>query len=502
MKGLRLFLLAVGFVLLAGLLAPGLGTGTAQAATLKIDPQLRAAMANGEHAPFLLVLSEQADLSGASRLATKLEKGRFVLNALQATASRTQPAVQAELDRLGLSYQSYYIVNLLAVEDGTQAVIEGLAARPDVARVESNARARMALPAPSDTRQPDLASVTGIPWGVRKINAPAVWSMGDRGSGIVYAGADTGVMWKHPALMKHYRGYAGGVVNHNYNWWDAVHHDVSGNGTNPCGFSSSKPCDDYGHGTHTMGTGIGDDGIGDRIGVAPGAKWIACRNMEEGWGSPSQYIECFQFFLAPWNLKMRLPNPDKNADVISNSWTCPPDEGCAADTLQAAVEAERAAGIFVVASAGNSGYAGCSSITEPPALYEASFTAGATDAQDNLAGFSSLGPITIDGSNRLKPDLSAPGVSVISSYYNGGYVTLSGTSMSAPHIAGAVALLWQARPKLRGHIDQTESALVQSAFTGVLSKSVCGGTSSQDIPNNLFGYGRLDILNAIKSVAP
>jgi serine protease AprX len=133
---------------------------------------------------------------------------------------------------------------------------------------------------------------------------------------------------------------------HNYNWWDAIHSDLSGNGSNPCGYSVAAPCDDHGHGTHTTGTGIGDDGAGNQIGVAPGARWIACRNMEEGWGSPSTYLECFDFFLAPWDLNQQNPDVNQRPDVVGNSYTCPPAEGCAANTLLAAMDNLRAAGIF------------------------------------------------------------------------------------------------------------------------------------------------------------
>ncbi len=509
MKTLRILFTLTALSLLAVLqVTPNPTLPAAQAAIVpaNIDPRVLTATANGGHTSFLLILRAQADLSRATQLSTKADKGTFVFNALRATAARTQPAVRAALDALGLSYRAYYIVNAFAVENGTRDQIERLAARSDVARVESDAGVRMQLPVPTmpPGRAPSVATSTS--WGVSKINAPAVWALGYKGQGIVYANADTGVQWNHPALLKHYRGWKSGVVNHNYNWWDAVHQDVSGDNANPCGFSLSVPCDDYGHGTHTLGTGIGDDGKGNKIGVAPGAKWIACRNMEDGVGRPSQYIECFQFFLAPWTLQGQNPRPALAADVISNSWTCPlgapPDgEGCTPDSLKAAVSAERAAGIFVVASAGNDGGAGCASVDEPPAIYDAATTVGATDSNDNLASFSSLGPVTLDGSNRLKPDLSAPGVNVRSSYPNNQYANLSGTSMAAPHVAGAVALLWSARPALHGNVSATEQVLFNSAYRNVAAAGSCGGTSRNNIPNNLFGYGRLDVWAALKAPA-
>ena len=135
---------------------------------------------------------------------------------------------------------------------------------------------------------------------------------------------------------------------------------------------SVAPCDDAGHGTHTMGSGIGDDGTGNQIGVAPGAKWIACRNMDEGVGRPSTYIECLQFFLAPTDLDGNNPNPYLMPDAVGNSYTCPigPPPGgetCVTDSLKVAVDNIRAAGVFMALSAGNSGPS-CSSIDEPPGV--------------------------------------------------------------------------------------------------------------------------------------
>jgi len=119
------------------------------------------------------------------------------------------------------------------------------------------------------------------------------------------------------------------TADHNYNWHDAIHennpHTPPGN---LCGFNSLEPCDDHGHGTHTMGTMVGDDGGANQIGMAPGARWIGCRNMEEGWGTPATYAECYQWFIAPTDLNDQNPDPAMAPHVINNSWACPPSEGC------------------------------------------------------------------------------------------------------------------------------------------------------------------------------
>ncbi len=307
------------------------------------------------------------------------------------------------------------------------------------------------------------------------------------------AGADTGFRWTHNAVKPHYRGWDGVNANHDYNWHDSIHDSVG----NPCGNDSPFPCDDAGHGTHTIGTAIGDDGAGNQIGMAPGAKCIGCRNMDEGAGTPARYIECMEFFLAPYPVAgdPSQGDPSKAPDVTTNSWVCPTDEGCSPDTLQAAVEGQRAAGIEMVAGAGNNG-SDCSTIFYPPAIYDASYTVGALNTgTDTIASFSSRGPVTIDGSNRLKPDITAPGTSTRSSYNTSdtAYAILSGTSMATPHIAGSVALLWSARPEFRPDLDTTEAVLNNAAVH--INSSECGSGT----PNNVYGWGRVDVFAAVTS---
>jgi len=449
-----------------------------------VTPAAWQATANGP-ADVLVVLAPQADLSPASRLPTKAEKGRFIYQTLTRVARRTQAPLRGWLAQRGVAYEAFYLVNAIRLP-ANRALLADLADRSDVSRIELNPAVRGISPRIAPTVR--AQAVAGVEWNVALIGAQAVWNTyGVHGEGIVLAGNDTGVEWTHPALQAHYRGWNGTAADHNRNWLDAI-------------ANSAAPLDDLNHGTHTMGTMVGDDGQGNQIGVAPGARWIACRNMDHGVGSPSSYLACFQFFLAPYPHNgdpFTDGDPALASHAINNSWVCPPSEGCSVGTLQSAVETLRAAGIVVVVSAGNEGPL-CSTVGDPPAIYQAAFSVGASDASDQIAGFSSRGPVLADGSGRRKPDITAPGVNVRSSVRGGGYAGgWSGTSMAAPHVAGAVALLWSAAPSLIGKVALTEEILQVTSHPYTTTQN-CGGDNADTLPNNVWGWGRLDVLRAVE----
>jgi serine protease AprX len=487
---LRRYLSAGLFALLAIALTTAILTKLTPSAGAATNPKISSRVlketAFGNATEALIVLSEQANLSAAASLPTKKAKGRYVVNTLREVAARTQAPLIALLQKRGIAYQSFWVVNMIQVT-GSRALMDELAARGDVKQIDANPHVRTDLPFPTATDAPDV--VNGIEWNIKKVKAQRVWALGFRGEGRVVAGADTGVQWDHPALKAHYRGWNGTSVNHDYNWHDAT------------ATHSPTPIDPHGHGTFTVSEMVGDDGAGNQIGVAPGAKWIACRNMTSGGvGSPTTYTECFQFLMAPYPVggDPSQGDPSKAPDSINNSWGCPPSEGCSANTLKAVVDNVRAAGIFSAQAAGNSGSA-CSTITDPAAIYDSSITVGATDSLNAIAGFSSRGPVTVDGSNRRKPDISAPGVNVRGAVPNNGYQSgWSGTSMATPHVAAAVALLWQAKPALIGNVDATELLLEKKAVHKKTTET-CGGTAGK-VPNNVFGYGVLNIYQAV--IAP
>jgi Subtilase family len=424
-----------------------------------------------------VILRDQADVGQATTIADRAQRIRFVYTTLTQHADRTQANLRATLDRLGVSYRPYYLVNAIEV-DGGPLLRAYLAAQPEVDRILDSPRLRP-LPAPLPIEPGDASAPSAPPWNITAIGADRVWrELGVTGQGIVVGESYSGVQGDHPALRDGYRGRGG---QNDYNWLDPWN-------------GSRAPVDIGGHGTHTTGSILGRGGIG----VAPGAEWIGCVNLARNLGNPPFYLDCMQFMLAPY---AQGADPFKDGDparaphVLNNSWGCPPLEGCDPGALAPAVRALRAAGIFVVASAGNEGPR-CSSVSDPIAIYDDVFSVGAFDEGGNIAPFSSRGPVTVDGSNRVKPDILAPGVDVLSSLPGNTYGLNDGTSMAGPHIVGVVALMWSANPRLIGDIDRTEQILIQTArpYTGTRMGCFAG-----DVPNDAYGYGIVDAYAAVQA---
>jgi subtilisin family serine protease len=447
---------------------PAAASPGAGGSTTKIEQKVRDQIAKKGATSFWVVLESQADLAGAARLKAKTDKARFVLTTKTRHAEKTQAGLRALLDRSHADYTSYWIHNSLYVT-GDAGLLSQIAARPEVEAIEADDPVTLPDPLPGDTENP----INGIEWNIDRVNAPQVWTgLGVRGEGIVVANIDTGVKHDHAAVANQYRGRnADGTVNHNYNWFDPA-------GVCPAG----TPCDNNGHGTHTMGTMVGDDGSGNQIGVAPGAKWIAAKGCESSSCSRTSLLSSGQWIVAPTDLAGQNPRPDLAPDVVNNSWG-----GSGLDTWYAqTVQSWIAAGIFPSFSNGNSG-PGCST-SGSPGTYVISYSSGAFDINNAIASFSSRGP----GENGdIKPNIASPGVNVRSSIPSG-YASYSGTSMASPHTAATVALMWSASPAIQGDITATRQILDDTALD--VANTTCGGTADD---NNVFGEGRLDAYAAV-----
>ncbi|MEV1012725.1 S8 family serine peptidase [Micromonospora sp. NPDC049801] len=425
----------------------------------------------------LVVLREQADLSGipagATGQAGRDTRATEVYRRLVATADRTQADLRRTAGRLRLDPVPYYLVNAVEV-DGGPAVRAWLARRPEVARVLISQRLRP-LPAPAGQTRGTAPAPTGPEWNIRQLGADRVWSqLGATGAGIVVGSSDSGVDGSHPALRP---GFRGGDDSW-YDPWDGTR----------------APNDQGGHGTHTVGSAVGRNGIG----VAPDAQWVGCVNLDRNLGSPGHYLDCLQFMLAPFPAggdPFTDGRPERAPQVLTNSWSCPSIEGCDRGALLPATTALDAAGIFVVAAAGNSG-PWCASIDEPPAPYANVLTVGAVDAQRRVAEFSSRGPVE---GGAGKPDVLAPGVGVVSAMPGGGYAALDGTSMATPQVAGVVALMWSANPALIGDLTRTRQILRDTATPAEPTYRSRNPSDACGTPANVTGAGQVDAYAAVRA---
>jgi subtilisin family serine protease len=437
-------------------------------------------------ADFVVVLNDQADVSFAYGIKDWNARGQAVYDVLSNHAESSQASLRNFLYRQGVDYLPLYIINAVIVKSGSADLVHALSARQDVSQLVANHRIAVEGKANSfiESMLKPVTVPAAVEWGVSRIKADQVWSdFGKTGQGMVVAEIDTGTQYDHAALVNQYRGnLGGGNYDHNYNWYDPYFQ---------CPDNGKEPCDPGGHGTHVMGTMVGDDGGANQIGVAPGAKWISCKGGDEvsGYLLTNELLVCAQWILAPTDLNFQNPDPDMRPNAVNNSW----GGGHGDYWFTGTVDAWRAAGIFPAFSNGNAG-PGCYTAGSPGDNWH-SFASGASDINNLIASFSSRGPAQNTGF--LKPQVTSPGVSIRSSLPGNGYGLMSGTSMASPHTAGAVALLYSVAPELVGQVDLTAWVLERSAKP-LYTTDGCGGDLPDTHPNNTYGYGLLDVYTASK----
>ncbi|MEU5216544.1 S8 family serine peptidase [Streptomyces sp. NPDC020807] len=471
----------------AALVAAAVLTGSPVAAaespspSAQVDSALLDAVEESGEASFFVVLKDRADLSGARKQKTHAKAAEAAYEALRSHAGASQRPLVSFLDKEKVGHTDYWIANAVRVTGGKD-LVEKLARRSDVASLVKSRTYRLDdIEASVDKVTSSRTTADGADagtggaaeWGVADIHADDVWNQYDnRGEGIVIANVDSGVQFDHPDLVENYRGNDGsGGFTHDYNFYDA---------TGQCG-TSGVPCDNNGHGTHIMGTMVGKNGIG----VAPNARWIAAKGCESSSCSDASLLAAGQWILAPTDHDGRNPRPDLAPHIVNNSWG-----GGDTTFYQDIVEAWNAAGIFEAFAAGNDGNGTTCSTAHAPGSQAPAYGVGAYDSSGKIASFSGFGPSLVDGS--AKPNISAPGVNIRSTWPGSSYNTINGTSMATPHVAGAVALLWSSAPSLIGHIDETRDLLNEGARD--VDDTHCGGTAGM---NNVWGEGRLDILASV-----
>ncbi|HEX5013824.1 MAG TPA: carboxypeptidase regulatory-like domain-containing protein [Candidatus Limnocylindrales bacterium] len=431
---------------------------------------------------FVVEFASKADLRAPSKVTGHAARGKAVMDALKTNAGRAQAEGLALAKRNGARATSFWLVNEMVVQ-GDSRLAKAFAQLRGVTSVRAVKEYPLVKPVemkPADTTPPG----GGSEWGIEKIRAPEAWDEGILGQGVVVGSVDTGVDFTHPAIVNQYRGNNGdGSFSHDYNWWD------------PTGICGDEPCDNAGHGTHTMGTMVGGDGPGPftpDVGVAPGARWISAKGCEDFGCSEDALLSSGQWILAPTDLEGNNPDPSMRPDVVNNSWGSGPGDPFYLDIVQG----WRAAGIIPVFSSGNPGPF-CGEGGSPGDFLEV-FSAGATDIDDNIADFSGRGPSVY---GKVNPDISAPGVDVVSSVPGGGYESFSGTSMAAPHTSGTIALILSGKPVLIGDPNNYTPITDAIRVTAVdrLDDS-CGGDEDGD-PNNVYGDGRIDAKEAVDLIA-
>jgi hypothetical protein len=502
------------------------GAVVLEPAATGIDPALFAAFAEREDgkADFFIAFYNPANLAPAAALASKAEKGAFVVATMQAVANSTQANVKAWLDARGIAYKSFWINNTLFITADRDTLME-LAKFPEVAGFAANNTYHTL---PTDPTQPFPSDANGFcKLGLKRLNkvarlnaaeylsnyldrlaAPTVaeypWNvvfpgadmvhmkLGITGEGVVVGGIDSGVEYDHPGLINNYRGNNGdGTFDHTYSWHD------------PTGYCGGEPCDTDGHGTSTHGIMNGDNDptlpSGAWVGMAPDAQFVHCNGLPDGSGSDVDLIECFEFMMAPGG------DPSMAPDLINNSWGSWEPDWCDEDDIyEPTFKALRAADIFIAFAAGNVGDwvdpLHCNSSTAPANEVDEDgdplvFATGAHGPDGEIDSYSSGGPNACNP-DQLFPDLASPGGGSCTTELNGAYSCgFGGTSAASPHTAGCVALIRSANPDLT--VSEIEQLLRDTAVD--VDDTSCGGTADW---NNIYGEGWLNCYDAVLAVMP
>ncbi len=411
--------------------------------------------------PVIITLSNKADLS-ALRSLDRRQRRIQAVRLLRDHAARTQPPLIAALRGLkAAGLRRLWLINGVAAR-----VPAGALARVSALPGVESVRLDGVLHAPPTA----LALPSQPEWNLGMIRAPELWAAGFTGRGVVVATMDTGVDVQHPDLAGRWRGGTN-------SWFDPY-------GEHP------EPFDSTGHGTQVMGLLVGGDAGGTAIGVAPDARWISTKIFDDAGDAPYSAIHAaFQWLLDPDG----NPAVEDAPDIVNASWGFDGNPNECLTEFEADVQALRAAHIVVVVAGGNGGNDQPASVS--PANYPESLAVGAVDMASAAATFSGGGPSACDGT--VYPELMAPGVGVLTTDRTFGvdpnsYITTEGTSVAAPHVAGALALLLSAFPDAA--VPELEMVLEQSA----LDLGAAG-------PDESTGYGLLDVMEAylrLKSLHP
>ncbi len=471
-----------------------------------IDQQLAEKMASAqpeEQFSVIIQMADQVDMPGLklelkAKQAKLAERHKRVITALKDKADQSQRDILGYLNQAKNSgkvsdFKNFWISNLIWVK-APKGEIEALSKRKDVEIIFLTPKVELVKPVEvivMDAQAP--ADVTGIETGIKTIRADRLWAQGYKGKNRLVCNIDTGVDKSNIIVNANWRGNFLTPDQYNQAWYDPVYGTTTPN-DNKAGGSA-------GHGTGTMSVLCGgrNAATGDTLGVAPEAQWIAAQAIDIPADWPVE-IGAMQWAADPDGDPNTL---DDVPDVVNNSWGLPKYNGsCGLQLFYTpcweyywqALDNLAAAGPVVVFAAGNEGACPAPNLRIPADRIASDynvFAVGSINGADTvnfpISSFSSEGPSPCDGVTK-KPEVAAPGENVEAAY-PGGYAFWSGTSFSAPHVAGAAALLKQINP------DATSEEILRALLVTARDK----GTPGDD---NSYGRGVIDVWAAKDSLPP
>ena len=425
----------------------------------------------------VVVFDAFPDLSTAYGFTDWQERGEWVLGQLRTTAERSQADALAMVEEAGIC------IHRTTINWASNSMV--FAGPPDLAnRVAKLPGVKAVLS--EDAPAFDRAFYTKVPppakpeWDLRMVRAPSAWSQGITGKGVTVGVIDTGVDWRHPALMQRFRGYNGPDAEPTYdrNWWS------------PLDRFRDEPVVTSPHGTHVTGTIVGGTGLpgGAPIGSAPRARFISAVACTAGACPLAGVLSGLQFMIAPTDRHGRDADPSARPQIVSNSWQRNAEEL----PLERAVTALEASGQLPVFAVGNDGPA-CGSAKTPGANDDRLLSVGSVDRSGQVSPFSGRGPAPGGGPD---PDVVAPGQGLVSSIPSRAYAASAGTSMAAPQVAGVAALMMQANPALVGRPEEVVGIIRRTARPA--GDDSCG-TTAAGRRNNAGGYGIVDAAAAVRA---
>lgn len=463
-----------------------------------IEPELQEVMnlKNDEMINVNIILKSQLDEQELKQLISKADNRKtmreMAVNELKSFSKSTQSDILSILNaeekngKVG-DIRCHWLVNVINCEASCD-MIYAISNHPDVAVVAYNKDEFLLW----DEKIEKVEASRGLTQNITHVNADDVWNLGFTGKDILVGLIDTGVNINHIDLVNNLWDGGEEYPNHGYNTYEN-NHDVE---------------DGFGHGTHCAGTICGDGSSGTQTGIAPDAKIICVKVMDNaGYGSASSISAGMEFAI------------EHGADVLSMSLGIPNASAAVKEMLRSACANTLQIGIAAAVAAGNEGMlnisfpvpnnlrvpGGC----PPPWIHpdqeinsggtSCSITVGAVDYQNQRAAFSSIGPYTWENTTYgdypydpeigvIRPDVVAPGVGIISAdpYSNNGHVSMDGTSQAAPCVAGVICLMLEKNPEL-----------TPEEICSTLENTAVKLTENKD---NYTGSGCVDALAAIESI--